>query len=152
MCSNKCEKATISLVMCPVSLKLQFWFSHSTEPPASIGGMAFLLSFTSLLVGKEWGREKYNSGKEKRKESCVMLHLEVPVPSHLQMAEQATGHMRMAPSGKLPPPSNMVIVTRRSPIPQDVHLSSALPLHSLQGPPFLWAMDGHSQSHSSPGS
>lgn len=78
-----------------------------------------------------------------------MLCLGVPIPGHLQIAEEATVHIRMATSGKLPLLSDVVIRTRLCLIPQDSHFSSALPLNSLQAPLFLCGMGGHGQSHSS---
>lgn len=96
-------KATIACVVCPVSLKLQFCFGHFTECPASNWWDSIS---SSLSVTPSWesvGREQCNSGKEKRKESCVLLYLGVPVPSYLKVVEQATVRIRKVPSGKLPP-------------------------------------------------
>lgn len=96
-------KATIASVMCPVSLKWQFCFGHFTECLASNWWESIS---SSLYITPSWesvGREKCNSGKEKRKENCVLLYPGVPVPSYLKMVGRATVHIRMVPSGKLPP-------------------------------------------------
>lgn len=136
-------KATIASVMCPVSLKLQFCYSHFTECPASNwwGSIS-----SSLYVTPSWesvGREKCNSGKEKRKESCVLLYRWVPVPSYLKMMEQATVRIRNVPSGKLPP-LLMWSVTCLQPTTLDANLPAAIPLDLLQSLPLSSGMDGHS--------
>lgn len=136
-------KATIASVMCPVSLKLQFCYSHFTECPASNwwGSIS-----SSLYVTPSWesvGREKCNSGKEKRKESCVLLYRCVPVPSYLKVMEKATVRIRNVPSGKLPP-LLMWSVTCLQPTTLDANLPAAIPLDLLQSLPLSSGMDGHS--------
>lgn len=124
------------LLSCVTQITILVLWLHRTSTRSWYDGISSSLYCHSSL-GEKWGREKCDSGKEKRKEFCHATSGSSRPGSSVH-GQVNTMHTRTVPSAKL---FDVLVAACLCPAAQEAH---------SQG--LLCGMDSHSQRDSFPGS